>query len=152
MNYLHVPSNLFRIVLAAVVLNAGVAVLIPAAQAHSAPATTATATAAASTTSAGIWQAIDVKSAELAKTIQSGKLADVHHIAFAIRDLVVTLPEHSTDLPTDKLAKVKAGVKFVGTLADRLDASGDANDKAGAQDNYDKLTGVLKSLRANYTK
>jgi hypothetical protein len=151
-NCSHVPSNLFCVVLAAVSLYAGVAVLSPAAQAHPASTSTTTATAAAPSTSAGIWQAIDSKTAELAKTIQSGKLTDVHHVAFAIRDLVATLPDHSSELSADKLAKVKAGVKFVATLADRLDASGDANDKAGAQDNADKLAGVLKSLRANYTK
>ncbi len=152
MNHLHLPSNLFRVVLAAVVLNAGVAALSPAAQAHPAPTSATSATAAAPTTSAGIWQAIDAKTTELAKTIQGGKLADVHHIAFAIRDLVATLPAHAADLPADKQAKVKSGVKFVATLADRLDASGDANDKAGTQDNYDKLITVLKSLRADDTK
>lgn len=102
-------------------------------------------------TAEAIWQAIDHKSGELAKLIQSGSLGDVHHVAFAIRDLVAALPEHSKTLSADQQSKVQGGVKFVATLAERLDASGDANDKAGAQDNYDKLKKVLESLRANYS-
>jgi hypothetical protein len=97
-----------------------------------------------------VWQAIDKKSAELETAIQSGSLGEVHHMAFAIRDLVAALPERSSALSADQQTKVQASVKFVATLADRLDASGDANDKAGAQDNYGKLAGVLKDLRANY--
>ena len=102
-------------------------------------------------TADAIWQAIDQKSDELAKLSQSGSLGDVHHIAFAIRDLVAALPEHSKTLSADQQSKVQGGVKFVATLAERLDASGDANDKAGVQDNYDKLKKVLESLRANYS-
>ncbi len=97
-----------------------------------------------------IWQAIDQKNAELETAIQSGSLGEVHHMAFAIRDLAAALPERSSSLSADQQGKVQAGVKFVATLADRLDASGDANDKAGAQDSYGKLAGVLKDLRTNY--
>jgi hypothetical protein len=97
-----------------------------------------------------IWQAVDKKNAELQTAIQSGSLGEVHHMAFAIRDLVAALPERSNSLSADQQTKVQASVKFVATLADRLDASGDANDKTGAQDNYGKLAGVLKDLRANY--
>jgi hypothetical protein len=98
------------------------------------------------------WKAIDKKTTELQQAIQSGSLANVHHIAFAVRDLVATLPTLSTSLPVDKQAAIQGSVKFVATLADRLDASGDAHDKAGAADNYEKLMKVLKSLRANYDK
>lgn len=101
-------------------------------------------------TAEAIWRAIDQKSAELAKVIQAGSLDDVHHIAFAIRDLVAALPEHSKTLTTEQEAKVQGSVKFVATLAERLDASGDKGDKAGVQDNYDKLKKVLEGLRANY--
>ena len=93
-----------------------------------------------------IWQAIDAKSAALKKTIDAGKLDEVHHEAFAIRDLVAALPPHSTSLTADKLAKVRDGVKFVATLAARLDAAGDAKDMAGTQQNYAQLTKVLASL------
>lgn len=102
-------------------------------------------------TADGIWQAIDAKTAKLGKAIQSGALADVHHLAYAVRDLVAALPERSKSLPADKQAKVQGSVKFVATLADRLDKSGDANNKADAQSQYEKLMKVLEGLRANYS-
>lgn len=100
----------------------------------------------------GIWQAIDRQSAELDKVIQSGALDQVHRHAFAIRNLAAALPERSQSLPADKLAQVKGSVKFVATLAERLDATGDAKDKAGTQANFAKLKKVLEGMRANYPK
>lgn len=98
----------------------------------------------------GVWQAIDAKTAELKKTIDKGDLAEVHHHAFAIRDLVAALPGKSNALAPEALVKVKSGVKFVATLAERLDASGDAKDAPGTQQNFEKLTRLLASLRTNY--
>lgn len=95
----------------------------------------------------GIWQAIDAKTAELKKSIDGGTLANVHHEAYAVRDLVAALPGHTKTLPSDQLAKIQSSVKFVATLAERLDVAGDANDKPGAQSNYDKLMKVLADLR-----
>ena len=100
-------------------------------------------------TADGIWQAIDQQSAALKASIQSGSLKDVHHMAFAIRDLVAALPAHSPTLPAEDQSKLQGEVKFVATLADRLDATGDANDKAGAQANYDKLVTVLNGITRN---
>lgn len=94
----------------------------------------------------GIWQAIDQQSAELKADIQSGSLKDVHHKAFAIRDLVAALPDRSKALPADAQAKLQNEAKFVATLADRLDATGDANDQTGSQANYDKLVTVLNGI------
>ena len=101
-------------------------------------------------TSAAIWQAIDQETAALAKIIAAGELEDVHHRAFAIRDLVAALPAVSGSLPAAQLAKVKANATFVATLAERLDASGDANDKAVTESHFKKLQDILKSTRANY--
>lgn len=102
-------------------------------------------------TADGIWKAIDDTTAELQKIIKNESLGDVHHLAFAVRDLAATLPEHSKELPADKIAKVKSSVKFVATLAERLDATGDAKDKAGTQANFTKLKKVLEGMRANYS-
>ena len=102
-------------------------------------------------TSQAIWQSIDKETEQLAALIQSGKFEEVHHHAFAIRDLVAALPAHSGALPADKLAQVKANSKlFVATLAGRLDATGDAKDKAGTESNFRKLQGVLKVILADY--
>jgi hypothetical protein len=48
------------------------------------------------------------------------------------------------------VTKVKAESKFVATLAQRLDAAGDSNNKAASISNFDKLKDVLKSIRINY--
>jgi hypothetical protein len=101
-------------------------------------------------TSAGIWQAIDSHITELHGVITGGKLDSVHVHAYAVRDLVRALPSESNNLSPAALAKVKGESKFVDTLAERLDHTGDANDKAGTESNLQKLEGVLKLLRAQY--
>jgi len=101
-------------------------------------------------TAEAIWQSIDEERQELSKVIEAGKLDEVHHHAFAIRDFVAALPSHSNSLPANKLAKVKANGKFVATLAERLDVSGDAKDKSGTESNFKKLERILKSIRKNY--
>jgi hypothetical protein len=101
-------------------------------------------------TSSGIWQAIDSHITELHGVTSSGKLDSVHVHAYAVRDLVRALPSESKNLSADALAKVKGESKFVDTLAERLDHTGDANDKAGTESNLQKLEGVLKLLRAQY--
>jgi hypothetical protein len=118
------------------------AVTVPQAQA------TEEATVQIPATTAAIWQVIDQHTAELAKLIQAGTLEDVHHHAFAIRDLSAALPARVAAMAPDKRKQLESDVKFVATLAQRLDASGDANDRAGAESNYTKLKGVLGAMRA----
>jgi hypothetical protein len=100
----------------------------------------------------GIWAAIDRHSAELDKDIQTGILHEVHHHAFAIRDLTAALPALSKSLPEEKLAQLNSNLKFVATLTQRLDATGDAGDKAGTQVNFAKLKTVLADMRVLYPK
>jgi hypothetical protein len=103
-------------------------------------------------TSEAIWRSIDKETEQLAALIQTGKFEEVHHHAFAIRDLVAALPARSGSLPPDQLAQVKSNVQFVATLAQRLDATGDAKDKVGTESNFKKLQKVLSALRADYPK
>lgn len=103
-------------------------------------------------TSEAIWRSIDQETELLNALIQAGKFEEVHHRAFAIRDLVAALPSRSGSLPPDKLAQVKTNVQFVVNLAHRLDATGDAKDKAGTEYNFSKLQGVLSVIRADYPK
>jgi len=102
-------------------------------------------------TVAAIWQSVDQETEGIAKEIQTGKLGELHQHAFAIRDLVAALPARSASLPPDKLAKVKSDSKFVATLAQRLDAAGDANNKAAVEANYQKLKDVIRSIKGNYS-
>lgn len=101
-------------------------------------------------TAAEIWKAIDMHMMELQADIKKGTLNKVHVHAFAVRDLVRALPSHSPGLSAEAIAKVTAQVKFVDTLAERLDQTGDANDKAGTEANTAKLENLLKSIRASY--
>ena len=101
-------------------------------------------------TSDAIWQSIDKETEQLATLIQSNKLEEVHHRAFAIRDLVAALPARSASLSADKLASVKANAKFVAAVAERLDVAGDAKDKGGTEANFERLKGLLKTIRSNY--
>ena len=97
-----------------------------------------------------ILQAVTEHETELNKTIADKKLDEVHHHAFAIRDLVNALPEKSSDLVAEKLTKLKADAKFVTALADRLDKSGDAKDQAATEANFKKLQTILKEIKAMY--
>ena len=97
-----------------------------------------------------IWLAIDGQVRDLHGAIATGALATVHQHAYAVRDLVRGLPAHSQGLAEASMNKVKEQVKFVDTLAARLDQSGDANDKAGTEANLNKLEGVLKTIRNEY--
>ncbi|MEO6172239.1 MAG: hypothetical protein ABIP02_03895 [Arenimonas sp.] len=67
-------------------------------------------------------------------------------MAFAIRDLVAALPERSPTLSGEDKIKMENEIKFVSTLADRLDETGDAGDQAGSKANYEKLAAVLTGI------
>ena len=138
--------------IAAASMFAGAISICAPAFAHEGPSAAAQKAATPSTpaTAAGIWQAIDAKNIELRSTIATGSLANVHHQAFAIRDLVAALPAHYPALTADKLARARSNGAFVATLAGRLDTSGDANDRAGSQASYDRLAKILIDLRATY--
>lgn len=91
----------------------------------------------------GIIAAIHKHHEELADTVKSKKLADVHHHAFAIRDLANGLP---AKVDADKKVRVEGSVKNIAKLAEALDKSGDANDQAATEANLKKLDGVLMVL------
>ncbi len=99
-------------------------------------------------TTPAIWQAIDQHTAELTRLIQAGTLGEVHHHAFAIRDLSAALPARANQLSPEQRKQIESQIKFVATLAQRLDASSDNNDRAGSAANLTKLKNVLESMRA----
>ena len=57
------------------------------------------------------------------------------------------LSTHAKELAPEQRTKIESQVKFVATLAERLDASGDSNDRAGAASNFTKRNGVLEAIR-----
>ena len=120
--------------------------LMPAAMIPTAQAAEAAPLQIPATTPA-IWQAIDQHVAELTKLIQAGTLQEVHHHAFAVRDLSAALPARANLLAPDQRKQIDSQVKFIATLAQRLDASGDSNDRVGAGANLAKLDRVLAGMR-----
>ena len=101
-------------------------------------------------TSTAIWQAIDQQTAALDQIIKAGKLEGVHHHAFAIRDLVNALPSKSSALTAAQLTQVKESGKYVATLANRLDAAGDAKNMADTLTHFQRLKDLLKTIRVHY--
>ncbi len=91
----------------------------------------------------GIMDAIHKAHGELADVVKSKKLEDVHHKAFAIRDLANTLP---VKVAADKKARVEGSVKNIAKLAEDLDKTGDDKDQAATESNLKKLDGVLMIL------
>lgn len=80
---------------------------------------------------------------ELAATVTAKKLGDVHHHAFAIRDLAKALPAKAHP---DHKKMVENAVKKVSQLAEDLDKSGDAGDQAKTEANLKKMDAALKTL------
>jgi hypothetical protein len=81
----------------------------------------ATGTSHADTKTVGeLWRGVKVHETEWQR----------HEVAFALRDLVAAMPDQSAQLPPERFAKLQGNVKYVGTIAERLDAAGDANDQA----------------------
>ena len=138
----------YRKIIAMTVLGLTAAVSLPTAYANDAHHTATAETAPK--TAAEIWTAIDKHVAELKAVVASGKLGEAHEHAFAVRDLVRTLPDHSASLKPEALAKIKADVKFVDTIAARIDKAGDSNDKAGTEENLTKLEAILKTMKSEY--
>ena len=95
----------------------------------------------------GIWTEIHHHHTELAETVANKKLADVHHHAFAIRDLAKALPAKA---PADKNKQVEGTVKNISKLADDLDKAGDDGKQAETEALLKKLDGVLKVLAAQF--
>jgi uncharacterized protein YcnI len=97
----------------------------------------------------GIFKAIEDHHHKLAETVKNKKLADVHHIAFAIRDLAKALPAKAA---ADKKKQVEGTVNNLAKLADDLDESGDANEQGKTEANLKKLDGLLKVLETQFGK
>lgn len=95
----------------------------------------------------GIFKAIHEHHMELAETVKNKKLADVHHHAFAIRDLANALPAKAA---ADKKKQVEGTAKNITKLASDLDESGDANDQAKTEANLKKLDGLIKVLETQF--
>ena len=94
-----------------------------------------------------IWASIGKQQADLNAAVQAKKLADVHHLAYNIRDLVAALPAKAA---ADKKARVEGASKNMAALADKLDAAGDNSKQADAEAGVKQLDALLKQLKAQF--
>ena len=78
------------------------------------------------------------------------KLAKVHVVAFAIRDLAKLLPEKSKDLSPDNQKKLKGSVDRIAEIAKRLDQYGDAGDQANTEKEAKRLETLLQFIKKLY--
>jgi hypothetical protein len=101
-------------------------------------------------TAADLWRTVKTHETELQGLVESKDLGKVHEVAFAIRDSVAGMADQSPQLSPEQLTKLKGNVKYVATLAERLDASGDAKDQAATERNLKQLESVLSSIEALY--
>ena len=79
-----------------------------------------------------------------------GKLADVHRIAFAVRDLANALPDASKDLPEAKQKLLKGYLERVAEHAKLLDTYGDGGDQSKTEAEFGQLKKRLDYMRKLY--
>lgn len=97
-----------------------------------------------------VWLDVRASEAELQELIHNKELSKVHETAFTLRDLVAAMPPKSEQLSAEQQKKLAGNVKFVATLAERLDTSGDAGDQAATEANFKQLQSVLTSIEGLY--
>lgn len=96
-----------------------------------------------------IWQAVQGERKELADVIAAGKLDQVHHIAFHIRDLIAALPQHSSLAP-EATTRLMDGITRVKQLAAGLDEAGDAGNAAEVKTLNTRLNAVIEQTQGLY--
>lgn len=101
-------------------------------------------------TVAELWRTVKAHETELQRLVQGKDLGKVHEVAFAIRDSAAAMADQSPQLSPEEFTKLKGNIKYVATLAERLDASGDAKDQAATERNLKQLESVLTSIEALY--
>jgi len=96
------------------------------------------------------WAEILMDRKALAQAVKEGNLAEVHDLAFSIRDGVVTLPYKSGALAPAKKAALTAQVEKVAAIADDLDRVADAGMLPQTKAEHAKLLKALAAIEALY--
>lgn len=97
-----------------------------------------------------VWAAIESHQKELHEVLAAKKLGEVHHHAFAIRDLAAAMPTKSTTLPAEKKTALGKSVSRIVSLAKLLDEAGDGGDSAKVATLTVKLDAELKAIQDLY--
>lgn len=90
---------------------------------------------------------VDVQLADLDKTITAKELDKVHVTAFAIRDLLLALPEKTGDLPAEGKTALTASLKKIKQQAGLLDKYGDAGDLAQTTAVFGKFKEEVEKIK-----
>ena len=97
-----------------------------------------------------VWTAVTDHQKELHGVLAANKLDDVHHHAFAVRDLVAAMPAKSNSLPAEKKTELTKSSSRIASLAKLLDEAGDGGDSAQVATLVTKLDGELKAIESLY--
>lgn len=111
---------------------------------HETPAAEQAATPA---TAGEILAAVDTRLAELDQTIAAGELEKVHVTAFAIRDLLLTLPEKAGELPAESKTALTSSLARIKQQAGLLDKYGDAGDQAQTKAVFGKFQAEIAKIK-----
>lgn len=103
-------------------------------------------------TADAVWDQIAGEQTKIEAAIQNGQLAEVHHLAFSIRDLVEAVAAKTTGLADADAAALKQAVADVRASAARLDAFGDGGNLGGTEKEYARLGILLQQIKALTSK
>ncbi|MBC8139431.1 MAG: hypothetical protein H8F28_26435 [Fibrella sp.] len=96
------------------------------------------------------WGQIVADRKALAKAITEKRLADVHDLAFSLRDGVVTLPYKSGDLTAAKKAALQKQVALLAECVEQLHVSADAKDSLKTVAAFARLTKTVDAIAVLY--
>lgn len=97
-----------------------------------------------------VWSAVTEHQKELHEVLAAKKLEDVHHHAFAVRDLVTALSTKASGLSAENKTALNKSISRVASLAKLLDEAGDSGDSAKVATLVVKLDAELKAIEALY--
>ena len=98
-------------------------------------------------TAGEILTAVDTHLADLDRTIAAKALDKVHATAFAIRDLLLALPEKARDLPEPEKKALAASLGRIKQQAGLLDKYGDAGDLAQTTAVFGKFKEEIEKIK-----
>ena len=98
-------------------------------------------------TTGEIFTAVDAQLADLDKTIAAKALDKVHATAFAIRDLLLALPEKTGPLPEPEKKALTASLGKIKQQAGLLDKYGDAGDLVQTNAVFGKFKEEIEKIK-----
>ncbi len=98
-------------------------------------------------TAAAIITAVDEHVKELDTVVAGDKLAEVHKLAFAARDLLAALPDKLNSIPKDVSASLTTSLGKIRQQAELLDKYGDAGNVAQTKAVLGKFKAEIESIK-----